>query len=682
MAETYSAGIVTAYGAAVRGGYTGTYDEFCAEQAGFAENAQQVAEDRAAVEQQVSDFGTVTVPAAEQQIAAAGAAQVAAVNAAGQDKETDIAAAGAAQVTRVETTGTQTVGSVETAGSQQVAAVNAAGAAQVAAVAAEGTTQTGAVQAKGQEILDSIPEDYTALVDEVAKNAAVFVQTLDQQEAPDITIGSVWRSATGTAGSNVKYARTTRKLTAALYNTCRMISDTYRFGLGFYDSAGNPFGFVIVNDAIETQYVPDDAVQMIVNFNRKDNADMQDSDIEAIQSALKLYGVTDTKLEKPGKAADAQATGWLRKKINACIQIEPKTELNLRSGGLAENGAATSNTSYIRTVGASITIPTPLVETGDFYNVLYPYEARVAIYQSTSITTAGFVAWVNAEWKTGDIPIPDSYAGNYAAIVIRKIGYETADISGDVETITNYVTYANIYAWAGEIAKVENASVSMFGKIGACGASWETGLYFYGSTTAEHESDYKVSWVANLARRNGAEYAIYARSGLNVKTWLTDPNGLNKMLSDTPCDLYILAFGRSNDSDRGLDKLGTKDDIGTDADTYYRYFAEIVSAVKEHAPQAIIISTCNNGASEERNAYYNATIELSDLCGIAFIDWHDDPWYTGSFMQSTVSHSHPTPVSYSGIACCFERLFSKCVVKYLDYFKSYHAQDPDNPITE
>ena len=32
MAETYSAGIVTAYGAAVRGGYTGTYEEFCAEQ--------------------------------------------------------------------------------------------------------------------------------------------------------------------------------------------------------------------------------------------------------------------------------------------------------------------------------------------------------------------------------------------------------------------------------------------------------------------------------------------------------------------------------------------------------------------------------------------------------------------------------------------------------------------------
>jgi len=36
---TYNAGIVTAYGAAVQGGYTGTYEQFCTMQAHFAENA-------------------------------------------------------------------------------------------------------------------------------------------------------------------------------------------------------------------------------------------------------------------------------------------------------------------------------------------------------------------------------------------------------------------------------------------------------------------------------------------------------------------------------------------------------------------------------------------------------------------------------------------------------------------
>lgn len=63
----YSAGIVTAYGAAVKGGYTGTYEEFCAEQAGFAGNAQQVAEDRAAVEALVPDV-TAALEEAEAEI--------------------------------------------------------------------------------------------------------------------------------------------------------------------------------------------------------------------------------------------------------------------------------------------------------------------------------------------------------------------------------------------------------------------------------------------------------------------------------------------------------------------------------------------------------------------------------------------------------------------------------------
>ena len=50
MAETFDAGVVTAYGAAVRGGYTGTYAEFCQQQAGYAQSAQQVAQDRIAAE--------------------------------------------------------------------------------------------------------------------------------------------------------------------------------------------------------------------------------------------------------------------------------------------------------------------------------------------------------------------------------------------------------------------------------------------------------------------------------------------------------------------------------------------------------------------------------------------------------------------------------------------------------
>lgn len=156
MAETYSAGVVTAYGAAVRGGYTGTYEQFCAEQASFAASARQVAEDRAAVEQLAETFEDQTVPAAVEQVNQAGAAQVQAVQDAGADEESGISAAGTTQVQAIQDAGSAQVTAVQDAGSTQVQAVQTAGAAQV-----------DAVEDKGEEVLASIPQDYSALSGEV-----------------------------------------------------------------------------------------------------------------------------------------------------------------------------------------------------------------------------------------------------------------------------------------------------------------------------------------------------------------------------------------------------------------------------------------------------------------------------------------------------------------------------------
>lgn len=179
MAETYSAGIVTAYGAAVRGGYTGTYEQFCAEQAQFGANAAKVAQDRAAVEAATQTFTTVTVPGAVQAVQQTGATQVQAVEAASETEQQQIALAGAAQETRVtqagddqvdavEEAGATQVGNVNTAGTTQVGNVNTAGTTQVGAVNTAGATQVQAVEDKGQEVIDSIPDDYTELTEDVS----------------------------------------------------------------------------------------------------------------------------------------------------------------------------------------------------------------------------------------------------------------------------------------------------------------------------------------------------------------------------------------------------------------------------------------------------------------------------------------------------------------------------------
>ena len=204
MARTYTAGIVTAYGAANEAGYTGTYEEFCEQQAGFAGNAAQVAEDRAAVETIKNTFETVTVPAAVQTVQTEGATQAAAVtakgteqvgvvNAAGDAQTGRVQMAGAEEVQDIETAGTTQVGAVNTAGATQVNAVNTAGATQLSAINEAGTTQTGnvntagatqvaAIEAKGEETRESIPDDYTTLSNDVSDLKSAL-QSGDEEDA-------------------------------------------------------------------------------------------------------------------------------------------------------------------------------------------------------------------------------------------------------------------------------------------------------------------------------------------------------------------------------------------------------------------------------------------------------------------------------------------------------------------
>lgn len=108
-----------------------------------ADQAAQSAEDAAAVLPQVET---------------AGAAQVTAIQAAGQQQTQAVTAAGAQQVS-----------AVQTEGADQRAAIETAGAAQVNAVQAEGQTQQTAIEQKGADTLASIPADYTELSGEVTE---------------------------------------------------------------------------------------------------------------------------------------------------------------------------------------------------------------------------------------------------------------------------------------------------------------------------------------------------------------------------------------------------------------------------------------------------------------------------------------------------------------------------------
>ena len=142
--RTYSAGLVTAYGAAVRGGYRGTYAEFCRQQAEYADNA-------AAVEQAKTDVQSAATSAAGSATSAGASAT---------------AAAGSA--TSAGASATAAAGSATTAGQHKdAAATSATNAASSATAAAASATSAATSASAAQAVLESIPEDYSDLSKDV-----------------------------------------------------------------------------------------------------------------------------------------------------------------------------------------------------------------------------------------------------------------------------------------------------------------------------------------------------------------------------------------------------------------------------------------------------------------------------------------------------------------------------------
>lgn len=163
-AKRYSAGIATAYGAAKKGGYTGTYEQFCAEQAMFAENAQYVRQSREIIESTVQTFTTETVPAAVQAVENAGDAQQRLVRQTGAEVIQDVEAAGDQQMGRIEQAMSPYIAQAEQAVDDARAAKDDAVSAKEAAEAAE--EHAAESEAHAQELVDSLPSDYAdALLD-------------------------------------------------------------------------------------------------------------------------------------------------------------------------------------------------------------------------------------------------------------------------------------------------------------------------------------------------------------------------------------------------------------------------------------------------------------------------------------------------------------------------------------
>lgn len=255
---------------------------------------------------------------------------------------------------------------------------------------------------------------------------------------------------------------------------------------------------------------------------------------------------------------------------------------------------------------------------------------------------------------------------------------------------TNKNTFANpkIIITDSQINRIERSvedlqnahselSISMFSKIGVCGASYNAGALYNGSTLIGEI--HEISWGKILGRNCGIDVTLFASGGVDTRTYQTRNNCLPALLAAQPLQLYTLQLG-TNDAAAGV-PLGSISDIHSDytlnEDTYYGNMGRIIAQIQNHAPNAKIILSkpfvprlggINYGWCS------NAIEEIAEHFGIPFIEPKDSKFLMSDWITNNCSQNggHPTAMGYSGIAKALQMLIEKLMKVDSSYFVDYN----------
>ena len=244
---------------------------------------------------------------------------------------------------------------------------------------------------------------------------------------------------------------------------------------------------------------------------------------------------------------------------------------------------------------------------------------------------------------------------------------------------TRYNVYGSGWTEWKEYAKVAyeySAKLSIFDKIGVVGDSYASGEIYKPDGTFIADN-YKISWIQQLARRNGFTGFNFSTGGLSTRTWLTSPHGLEQLNSSDICDLYILALGINDYYGLGESYLGTENDITTKADTFYGNYAKIIESIQAKSSSAKLImldiAIKNNENSTNKaliNKFNDAIVTIANHYNIPVAYQTKNKYFNSDMYKNCMYHGHPSIIGYSAMATQLENTLSECMVENQAYFES------------
>jgi len=267
----FNLGTVTAYGYAKDKGYTGTEDEYAELMASYADVAEQAAE---SAEQAAASATTATAKASEaaQSATSAASSKTAAETAQGGAEtaaQTATTKAGEASASATTASGkateaTTAAGTATTKASEATTAATTA--TTKAGEASTSATNAAASATRAQEILDSIPEDYSQLSDDVSdlKDGLLSVTTGGEESIVD-TFGTRLR-VTAPWMAQEKYGfKTLIDVTGLSFKTELPLGASCSITFSIKDANGTVYGEPVTQDYTIT--TAGDIVSVNVSFS-------------------------------------------------------------------------------------------------------------------------------------------------------------------------------------------------------------------------------------------------------------------------------------------------------------------------------------------------------------------------------------------------------------------------------
>lgn len=212
--------------------------------------------------------------------------------------------------------------------------------------------------------------------------------------------------------------------------------------------------------------------------------------------------------------------------------------------------------------------------------------------------------------------------------------------------------------------------LSLFEKVGVIGDSYASGELAFAGNNIDH---YEISWLQQLARKNGFVGTNFSYGGSQTRHWLLADKGLNLLNTSEPQELYVLALG-INDISLGLDYLGVEADIDTGSDTFYGNYGKIIKSVQVKAPNAKLVMSTVAGYDSVKDQFNAAIANIANHFGIPFIVLNEERFFLSTFYQNNLVGGHPTAPVYSAMASAYERMLDKVMYNRYDYFSTYKKQ--------